>query len=437
MAGEIKVSDMTFLATIPDDAKIYIVKNGDPTPYYTTKEALLGSLSFQEFNTLVSEYKFSTGTTGASAVSGKIAFNNATPASVTEIYINKTTNKSVDNSRLLEVMQIGDIIYFQDKADSTKYIRVKISGTPVDNIGYYTYPVTVQKYGLAITNNDLCLSIFSLSVDGAGSGDMLKSVYDTDNSGVVDNAEKLGGELPAHYATATELTYKVDKVIGKGLSEEDYTTVEKSKLAGISGTNTGDETTSTIQTKRPIKTINGNSLEGSGNISVGGGDMTKAVYDTTNNGKVDSAEDSDKLGGVLASSYSTKTGVETLENKRYKKRVSNITYTGANVAPSIATADIFYIKTVNGTLNIDYHPTGLLNNGDMIMLAIKDDAGGARTINWNTGTTAVTWASTTDFPRPIVTPNTGKWMYLLFCYNSDTLLGAGSLELLSISYSIN
>ena len=37
----------------------------------------------------------------------------------------------------------------------------------------------------------------------------------------------------------------------------------------VSGSNTGDETTTTIKTKRPIRTINGNSLEGSGNISFG------------------------------------------------------------------------------------------------------------------------------------------------------------------------
>ena len=29
---------------------------------------------------------------------------------------------------------------------------------------------------------------------GSGSGDMTKAVYDTDNDGVVDNAEKLGGK---------------------------------------------------------------------------------------------------------------------------------------------------------------------------------------------------------------------------------------------------
>lgn len=42
------------------------------------------------------------------------------------------------------------------------------------------------------------------SMTSAGAGDMMKSVYDTDNDGIVDNAEKLGGQLPAYYLSATD-----------------------------------------------------------------------------------------------------------------------------------------------------------------------------------------------------------------------------------------
>lgn len=38
-------------------------------------------------------------------------------------------------------------------------------------------------------------------IDGGGSGDMVKSTYDKDNSGVVDNAERLGGKLPNELIT--------------------------------------------------------------------------------------------------------------------------------------------------------------------------------------------------------------------------------------------
>ena len=41
--------------------------------------------------------------------------------------------------------------------------------------------------------------------------------------------------------TQSALDAKVDKVIGKALSTNDYTTVEKTKLAAITGTNTGDQ----------------------------------------------------------------------------------------------------------------------------------------------------------------------------------------------------
>lgn len=38
-----------------------------------------------------------------------------------------------------------------------------------------------------------------------GAGDMMKSTYDTNNSGVVDDAEKLGGHAPDYYAQKSEL----------------------------------------------------------------------------------------------------------------------------------------------------------------------------------------------------------------------------------------
>jgi hypothetical protein len=43
------------------------------------------------------------------------------------------------------------------------------------------------------------------------------------------------------FATNTDLASKVDKVVGKGLSTEDYSAAEKAKLGSISGTNTGDQ----------------------------------------------------------------------------------------------------------------------------------------------------------------------------------------------------
>jgi hypothetical protein len=82
-------------------------------------------------------------------------------------------------------------------------------------------------------------------------------------------------------STQTVLDLKVDKVVGKELSTNDYTDVEKSKLEAISGTNTGDETAASIQTKRPLKTIEGQSLEGTGNIDLTKLDVGLANVDNT------------------------------------------------------------------------------------------------------------------------------------------------------------
>jgi hypothetical protein len=46
----------------------------------------------------------------------------------------------------------------------------------------------------------------------------------------------------------TDLATKVDKIIGKDLSSNDYTTTEKTKLAAISGINTGDQDLSALAT---------------------------------------------------------------------------------------------------------------------------------------------------------------------------------------------
>lgn len=53
-----------------------------------------------------------------------------------------------------------------------------------------------------------------------------------------------------------------------------------------------------------------------GPFSVAGasGDMLKSIYDTTNNGNVDTADNALKLGGVLASEYATTASVTSAIN---------------------------------------------------------------------------------------------------------------------------
>ncbi len=52
-------------------------------------------------------------------------------------------------------------------------------------------------------------------------------------------------------------------------------------IGNQSGTNTGDETIESIQSKRPLKTVKGNSLEGSGDIEITQTDVGLSNVDNT------------------------------------------------------------------------------------------------------------------------------------------------------------
>lgn len=159
--------------------------------------------------------------------------------------------------------------------------------------------------------------------DGSGAGDMLKSEYDSVGDGVVNasrstpwdgitdkpsviaaGADAASARSVIEAASTTELTSgldtKVDKVVGKGLSTEDFTTTEKTKLSGIAegatanqtdtflldrANHTGSQAISTVTGLQDsldskqntlisgtnLKTINGESILGSGDLVVGGG----------------------------------------------------------------------------------------------------------------------------------------------------------------------
>jgi hypothetical protein len=74
------------------------------------------------------------------------------------------------------------------------------------------------------------------------------------------SAVGLGNVANVDTSTTTNITDSVNK---RFVTDANLTTI-----GNQSGVNTGDETTASIQAKRPLKTINGNSLEGTGNIVI-------------------------------------------------------------------------------------------------------------------------------------------------------------------------
>lgn len=136
-----------------------------------------------------------------------------------------------------------------------------------------------------------------------------------------------------------KLSGKVDKVEGKGLSTNDYTTDEKNKLAGIAEgankTTVEDVLTSTSKTNalsaaqgKALKDQLDNVEDSLGSLDYG--DMKKSTYDADNDGKVDEAKhaesaesatsagsaatagDASKLGGQLPSYYAKASDIPTV-----------------------------------------------------------------------------------------------------------------------------
>lgn len=119
--------------------------------------------------------------------------------------------------------------------DYTTAEKTKLAGlentTVVDNLTS-TSPTSALSANQGKTLDEK-IKALSDSMSDLGYGDMLKATYDTNKDGVVDNSSALEGHPASYFATATDLDEKVDKETGKGLSTNDYTTAEKTKLAGI------------------------------------------------------------------------------------------------------------------------------------------------------------------------------------------------------------
>lgn len=140
---------------------------------------------------------FSTTTSDADPGSGIIRFNNGSIGSVTQLYIDNLDGGGASISALIDTFDDSTTssnrgtIYFRN-ANNGGAITFKVTGSVVDGTGYRKVPVSYLS-GALPSNNDVLLMTFARSGDvgaaGSGSGDMVKTTYDTDDDGVVDQAE--------------------------------------------------------------------------------------------------------------------------------------------------------------------------------------------------------------------------------------------------------
>jgi len=167
---------------------------------------------------------------------------------------------------------------------STYFIKVDVDGVEMGtsqllSVPYALYAKTAGNVTGNITETD---PVFTGSQAAIITANHITKLNNLSGSNTGD--QNLSG-----FATTATLTSvlgnKVDKVAGKGLSANDYTTIEKTKLTAITGTNTGDQniTAITHSNRVALDAVTG---KNTGDQDLNGLATTSSVT-TTLNSKVD------------------------------------------------------------------------------------------------------------------------------------------------------
>jgi hypothetical protein len=143
------------------------------------------------------KFLFSTNITDLDPGNGTIRFNSATIAAVAWLYIDMLDADGNDvTAWLLSLDDSSSLsnrgsLYIRQQATSTVSV-FQITGAVVNGTGYYKVPVTFTSGTRPVDASTLSI-LFTRAGDigsvGSGAGDMLRSTYDTNANGKVDQAE--------------------------------------------------------------------------------------------------------------------------------------------------------------------------------------------------------------------------------------------------------
>lgn len=361
---------------------------------------------------------------------GKIPNSYLNSLSTIDVY----TASSQANMLLLSNVNVGDQCIRTDLSSNNLFILTQTPATDFNNwkqintsasvmsVNGQTGVVNVSKSDVGLGNVDntsdatknvlsatkLTTSrTISLSGDASGSASFDGSANTSITVTVADNSHNHTlsniSDFPST-VSSVELGYL------DGLTSNIQTQINGKQETLVSGTN--------------VKTINGTSIIGSGDIVVGSGDMLKSTYDTTNNGIVDRAETADKLatartiGGVSFNGTANidLPGVNTTGNQNTTGNATTATTANSlNTSNSYTGLDF----TANGgafrAQNWGNIPTnGVVYFGNANSFIFK--SGGAWHFNNQQG-----FNNVLDTNGNIVTANDGTWSI-----NATTATSAGS-----------
>jgi len=109
---------------------------------------------------LNASWRFDTAVNATDPGARNFKFDNVTLASVLNIYINSTSDNRGDLNTILSALASGQKIYVQQVNDADNAALFTV-GTPVDNTGWWTIPVTVDASNTLMGNNQPCALVMS------------------------------------------------------------------------------------------------------------------------------------------------------------------------------------------------------------------------------------------------------------------------------------
>jgi hypothetical protein len=146
--------------------------------------------------------------------------------------------------------------------------------------GIYIYQSSSWQYANQELQDILQAKIDSVTGDGVNNSDLLNPVL------TFPTPSEIGAKPNFTENTAFNKNFGTS---ASEVLEGDTRTITPSEITTIgnqTNTNTGDETTASIQSKRPLKTVNSQTLEGAGNITISGTvePLPICVLSSTNSG---------------------------------------------------------------------------------------------------------------------------------------------------------
>jgi len=140
-------------------------------------------------------YRFSTNTTMADPGAGQFRVDAAVFTTSTAMAIDTVTDNGTDITNVLSSLLAGDMLYVQTQASSANWARHRITGTPINQGGWFRIPVEhVSSGGTLPSNNTPCVIQATLGSAGGGGGmtNPMTSTGDLIAGGAAGAPQRLG-----------------------------------------------------------------------------------------------------------------------------------------------------------------------------------------------------------------------------------------------------